>query len=277
MTESSVGTWEHITPEIAKSMLERVGKQRAVVRGHVITLARALTEGEWPSRHPAPIVFDSSGALIDGQHRLLAIIESGVGTELLVVRGINPEVWDTIDVGRQREARDVLSVDYSGIDARSLAAAARWVWRYRRGLMTTGGSTAKPSPHALRVVVEENPRLVSIADRMSQELRSLFGPGVLIFVMWLLEEQDETGASRFFAAIETGDTPRFTGSRELRERLIRVSGPRSHALPPLEKIAITIKAWNTELLARPIKQLRWRTSEEFPIVGTANRPRALAS
>src|SRR5262249_11917158 len=52
------------------------------------------------------IAFDTSGRLIDGQHRLLAVLRSGMTIPFMVFRNVDMEIADSIDTGRKRSFAD---------------------------------------------------------------------------------------------------------------------------------------------------------------------------
>lgn len=94
-----------ITPAIAAKMLEGNANNRALSEGRVRGLADAMTAGEW--RVAQPIILDYNGRLVDGQHRLQAVIRSGVPTKFLVVTGVEPETFSVVDQGKNRTAVDL--------------------------------------------------------------------------------------------------------------------------------------------------------------------------
>lgn len=96
-------TEEFVTAERAKEYLARNHpRNRTVLRGKVEKMKQDLLEGRHVPTHQG-IAFDLDGNLVDGQHRLTAIAESGVGIRLLVTRGLGPEAFDVIDTGRVRK------------------------------------------------------------------------------------------------------------------------------------------------------------------------------
>jgi hypothetical protein len=122
-----------ITPMMAKELLgKNYIKQRKVISSHVWHLAQQMKRGQW-ILNGAPIIIDKSGNVIDGQHRLLAVIHSGVPCEFLVVCGIDQKAFQTIDRGKNRNTASDLSiagVANSGLVAATTAA----VLNYRRAL-----------------------------------------------------------------------------------------------------------------------------------------------
>lgn len=57
------------------------------------------------------IVFDSEGSLMDGHHRLEAVVASGVPAIFIVVRGIDRSTWTTMDSGTARSLGDVFRIE----------------------------------------------------------------------------------------------------------------------------------------------------------------------
>jgi hypothetical protein len=64
-----------VTPEIAKKYLERNTENRTLRPHWVNTLALAIKNNEFITTHQS-IAFSKSGRLLDGQHRLHAIIQA---------------------------------------------------------------------------------------------------------------------------------------------------------------------------------------------------------
>lgn len=98
---------ETITPKIAGEMLETNINNRKVVKGRDYrSILRAMTDGYFKATHQ-PICFDENGVLIDGQHRLMAVVDSGATVQMFVARGSDPALNPFHDIGRKRGAVDV--------------------------------------------------------------------------------------------------------------------------------------------------------------------------
>ncbi|MFE1363237.1 hypothetical protein ACFW84_03215 [Streptomyces anulatus] len=96
-----------VTPEIAEKFLSRASVNRRLDMGQVGALADTIRRGEWKLTHQG-IAFDKEGALLDGQHRLHAIIESESPVEMVVFHGLPKEVFPVLDTGKRRSAADTL-------------------------------------------------------------------------------------------------------------------------------------------------------------------------
>ncbi|MFF7414870.1 MULTISPECIES: hypothetical protein [Streptomyces] len=96
-----------VTPEIAATFLSRDSVNRRLDMGQVRALAETILRGEWKLTHQG-IAFDETGALLDGQHRLHAIIEANAPVEMLVFDGVARDVFPVLDTGKRRSAADTL-------------------------------------------------------------------------------------------------------------------------------------------------------------------------
>lgn len=106
--------YEIITPEIAKNCLEKnYGNYRKPVRSKVESYAKDMSSGNWKNNGES-IKFSKSGKLVDGQHRLMAIVMSGSQVPMFVVYGIDDDV-DIFDIGMVRTTSQILSA--SGVAA----------------------------------------------------------------------------------------------------------------------------------------------------------------
>jgi len=90
--------------------LEANTTNRPVSRSVVRSFAEAMQRGEWIVTHQG-IAFDVNGVLIDGQHRLAAIVEADVPVDLTVFTDVDDGTFDVLDTGKRRNAADVLAIE----------------------------------------------------------------------------------------------------------------------------------------------------------------------
>lgn len=110
-----------ITPDLAKSMLEKNTCNRPLRDRHVLNLASDMLAGRWRENTAETIKLTKAGTLIDGQHRLNAVIKAKKSIRFLVAYNLNADVMDVIDSGVKRTASDVLSM--KGVKNYSLCAS----------------------------------------------------------------------------------------------------------------------------------------------------------
>lgn len=99
-------TLETITPAKAAKMLEHNTTNRRVRYQWRDQLAQAIEDGRWRLTHQG-IAFNCDGTLIDGQHRLMAIVKAGKPVTMYVTRGMDRDALYAIDQGKGRTVVDV--------------------------------------------------------------------------------------------------------------------------------------------------------------------------
>ncbi len=103
-----------ITPELASAYLANAHEmQRSINPKRVRAFVDDMTSGRWVDS-PDAIAFGADGKLENGQHRLTAIVQSGMPQRMLVVRGISENAFQVMDAGQLRSARQRLGM--SGIN-----------------------------------------------------------------------------------------------------------------------------------------------------------------
>ncbi|MFF2189002.1 hypothetical protein [Streptomyces sp. NPDC058155] len=96
-----------VTPETAETLLSQASANRRLDMRQVRALTESILRGEWKLTHQG-IAFDETGILLDGQHRLRAIIEANTPVEMLVFEGLPKDVFSVLDTGKRRSAADTL-------------------------------------------------------------------------------------------------------------------------------------------------------------------------
>lgn len=100
----------NITPEMAKKWLEHGNnKNRKMSKPKVAALAKEMRSGNWKLTHQG-IAFDSTGRLLDGQHRLQAIIDAKATVEIVVSKGMDPSSMLAVDLGVRRRRADYFEI-----------------------------------------------------------------------------------------------------------------------------------------------------------------------
>ena len=103
-----------MTPEIAKDiLLKHNNKNRTVKSRRVKDYAEQMKRGEWKLNGES-IIFDETGELRDGQHRLMAVVESGCTVPMTVVKGVS-KTCEIFDRGAGRSLRDIITLNYDEV------------------------------------------------------------------------------------------------------------------------------------------------------------------
>lgn len=120
-------TIEEFAPDQAQHILNKFNAiNRPLRQGHVERMAKDMREGRW-TFNPEPITFDEDGNLLDGQHRLWAIVESGTTQRFVVARNVSREAALNINTGLSRKFQDNARIAGKGDYSTALAACARGI------------------------------------------------------------------------------------------------------------------------------------------------------
>lgn len=261
----------NITPKGAQKFLDEEPDgqpNRAVNQGHVAWLAKQMKDGSWKLNGES-IIVGSNHALLDGRHRLHAVIQSGVTIRTLLIRGVDPLLFHTIDTGKQRGVADILTI--AGFKhSKVQATVARMLFRLRekpdsifhsdsgRGEKVTGAEAIE--------VLDRHPRVAQIAHEASRYAR-LGRPSLLVFVRYLTMLIDEEKSDSFFTALEKGEDLKVGHpAHTLRERLANARAVPSMQLTETAFAALVIKAWNSYYRGGRLSTLKYCKSDPFPTI-----------
>ena len=108
-----LGDWEisieWFGPKEAREALSNQATNRTIRSKNAKSYARAMLAGEWSLTHQG-VAFDEKGIMIDGQHRMTAIIKSGEEQMFLVFRGLKNSCFHVLDQGARRTGKDILGL-----------------------------------------------------------------------------------------------------------------------------------------------------------------------
>ena len=257
-----------ITPEVAASWLLRNTLNRPLVNIYVAELANAMVRGEWRENGES-IKFAASGTLIDGQHRLAAIVRSGCGIWTAVAFGLDESIFDTLDRAKKRKFSDSLAI--MGVHSYSAAAAAvGWLWRYNRNeIFTRSNRTATPPQLMAEFeTIAGLPLSLHAADRCKRLGGSV---GMMAALHYLFAQRSREHADEFFELLATGiNMDKKHPVLALRERLNDDRAAKAK-LPKEELFVLIIRAWNAFVTNRPVVTLRG-TTEGAKIVPLIHGP-----
>lgn len=100
----------HVTPELAAQILVDHNHSNRKIRPSVVNkYARLMSNGDWKVT-PEAICVSVTGRLLQGQHRLLAIVKSGASCNFLFATGFADDVFDVLDRGAGRSTADALGI-----------------------------------------------------------------------------------------------------------------------------------------------------------------------
>jgi hypothetical protein len=116
-----------IDPEVAWALLSRsYDRQRSISAGNVEMLKHRLANDQWVLSNDALVTSDD-GYLLNAHHRLHACHESGKPITVLVMTGMNKDIFESLDLGKPRSLSDYFTAH--GIsNAAQRSAATNLLW-----------------------------------------------------------------------------------------------------------------------------------------------------
>jgi hypothetical protein len=106
----SDGGKTEIGPSLAAVLFkDHNGKNRSLVYSRANDYADAMARGEWRFNHQG-IAFNEDGDLIDGQHRIAAVVLSGKEQLFMITTGLENEAIDTVDRSVRRSIGESLEM-----------------------------------------------------------------------------------------------------------------------------------------------------------------------
>lgn len=269
-------TQETITPAIAERMLTLNTHNRNIRTRLVETLGRDMQSGQW-KLNGETIKISETNHLIDGQHRLLAVIQSNKSIETMVVKGLPDDTQSTVDTGARRQFKDSLKLDGEGHTA-VLAASTRTSWYFvNYGKPRQFG--VSPSAAELAAHLARFPNIRDFTNLGIQGGRSVLKltPSVVTCVAFHMSRIDSAKGEEFWRRLLENDAPKGSAIFALRESLIRDLG-RPHRMDVVHRMALVIKAWNYWIAGRSADYMVWRGTgagaEGFPKL---NKPDEVAA
>lgn len=251
-----------VTPEMAAEWLLHNTHNRKLRERTVKAYAADITAGAWVWNGES-IKFSAHGVLLDGQHRLAAIVEAGQPVEMLVVRDLPDATQETMDGGVKRKFQDVLNLRGEASSS-ALAAITRRVYNWELGSRKSWNNIA-PTNAQLLHVLEQHPELRDITTAAINVARTCGIQGSIIGLgMFIFGRIDTDDTDFFFSRLADGQNlasgdPIYE-LRRTAEQSRSVRGERS----AVYITAIMIKAWNAYRAGDKISILRYRPGGANP-------------
>lgn len=276
--EFSSSTWE-ITPTIAKVLLKANVKNRIVRRSRVEQYKADLINGRWAQNGEA-ICFKKNGQLADGQHRLVAISESGVTVKMNVAVGCDDNGDRTYDSGLNRTNADAFRYfDIANYNTVSSIVNRYFVLKRRAPFISTreqkpgigGGKIAHETKSAL---LEEYVNSASLYQEAYKTASRIYGTSRIFtkteiggLIVYLVKDMGYAYpfVEGFFDGLVTDGWNHNTAVACLRVRLMRAAVKKNAVMTRQHKQALLIKAWNLYAAGVSVRCLSYNEEKEGKI------------
>lgn len=194
-----------ISPEEAQQIITNGKYNRRESKATWKRYSRDITNGKWVP-NGVPIILNGStrkpGTLLDGYHRLMAIVDSNIGIWTVMVSGVPDVALHTIDGGRPRSLGTRFEIDGEHAP-RVLADLIKFLTVYRH-LGTFRGSVFTTSEYYDTLAEEPDTR--RFAQKLVRKMPVPWLRAGLVGVAWyLFDQKDLEMATEFCESVITGE------------------------------------------------------------------------
>lgn len=259
-----------VTPALAEQLLGRNDRNRNIRSATVAAYARDMAAGNWLMTGE-PIKVAPNGALIDGQHRLLAVIKSGVTVQMVIARGIPAESQRVMDTGDKRSAADMLKMD-GHANASNLAASVRFAMALESEKpKESRNQSGKVTNSEVADFLAQNQDLeAAVAATLHYRNTIDMPPSITAVAWWTLVRLDSEACETFFASIANNQT---NGVGDPRNTLIqRLTSARkaNERLPQTGQYSMLFRAWNAWVKGETLSKLPIYSTRDGGLVPIPN-------
>lgn len=254
-----------ITVEIAEELLSKNVQNRNMKSGYIERFKRILEEGLWMPNNGEAIKIDWDGILRDGQHRLQAIVETGIEVDGLILYDINPDSFTTIDTGIRRSIAEIFAIAGES-NAAVLSGGMKRLYHYLNGSITNiktqrGVATADE----LLDLLEDHPQMrVAATWSSSTGFRKIGRPSINCFAIYCIMRQGEQG-ELFLHRVETGVGLKETDPAYVVREKLRGIKANNIVVQDYEIAALLFKAFQAHQEGKTMRNIKWdKDREAFP-------------
>lgn len=236
-------TQEKVTPSIAKKWLKECNTiNRPLTRSNVSSFVDTMRSGDWEDSGET-IKFCEDGRLLDGQHRLSAIVETGQTITMHVSRGLKLSAYNVIDTGKPRSLSDMLARDGEKY-ASALASAVRYYWIFKSAKPATVLNYKLRIPTAYNLLRRTGGIRGLVQYVATSEMKKIYSVGIIAGAWMAATKVSTEYADCFFEPLCTGEN--LTAGEPammLRSRLVKDRASKER-MSRKTAVLLIVKCWN---------------------------------
>ena len=194
-----------ITPKDAERHIKSMVNNRLPNIRHITFLAAAMRRGEWDVTGQ-PVIFSDKNRLLDGQHRMRAVVASGCTVQMLAVYGIDESMFSKMDQGRGRSISDCIG---TVPNKNNVAAAIRLIYselKASKESLIHGGNHKPTNDEALAILADHQGivNAVSFCTKYRRAMK-MTTPAVIAYCLYRMRADNAAEANNFVARLDTGE------------------------------------------------------------------------
>jgi hypothetical protein len=270
-----------VTPSLASKIMEDHNKKnRKINKNNVRFLTKEIESNNWIPNGET-ISFDINGNVNNGQHRLLAIIKSGVSLDILIVTNLSLEAFKTIDTGALRSGSDVLSIE--GVsNSTHIAAMVKFIFAFKIGKYSANRHHHRTlsNTELIDYYYELGDDKVYSSYQFYNSVRdggsSVITPTLISGFHFLLTEIDKEKGEEFLTMLTQGiNLTKDSPITALRNKLIKSRVDKNYKLTNEELLKNITYAWSKYLKNEKAKSLKLPANYEVSLETELNSQRTL--
>lgn len=234
-----------ITPEIAKAILMKNSHNRPLKPYVVNEYARLMRDGLWKEESGEALKFNCDGSLIDGQHRLSALIRAGISLNFLIVAGLDADIFEVIDQGIKRSPGDTIAT--LGVDNPNLVASGiRRYFNLKHGLSMSGSGAGLSNREIANAYLARR-TFYTAAAHMSQswyKKSRIISKSEFFGLYSLFFDLDQDVAFMFCDYLSSGENLKNNDAIFILRNKLILNKQSSKKYSDYHRTALIIKAWN---------------------------------
>jgi hypothetical protein len=257
-----------VTPSTAKQYLEANISNRRIKEPIVAQYANDMANGRWKEDTGELIKISKTGTILDGQHRLMAVIKSNKAINFHFATNLNDEIFDVLDTGSSRNATDafkVKNIKHDNLIPSIIAMYNLLNLGRRAGVQKKDKAT---NAILLEQYYENETFWQNIAKQshyMYKSFAKILPPSFIGgFYAYFIKLNPEK-ATEFMTQLATGSEVKNEVINMLRNKLMQDKmSPRKMTITL--KMALIIKTWNLYIKGQTVKLLKFDSvRDEFPV------------
>lgn len=261
-----------ITPDLAREYLAKNTTGNRQQRERKIAIfASDMLEGRWKRHTAETIKFNTKGIVVDGQHRLRAVIKANTSVWFECAFNIPDENFDVLDSGTARSFGDAFRI--SGVKNNNLVAAIIQQFNvlvHGGPFVDNAGKSKMLTSAGLlqRYHTNENywDNVTKLAGTWYQCFGRILRPSLIGGLFAYFETLDATKAFNFWEQLCKPINADHHGISLLKNKLMQ-DKLSLRKMTQAHRFALIIKAWNAYRLGVECKRLSFDPSKEnMPVI-----------
>ena len=262
-----------VTPSFAKQLLEANVNNRRVKQAVLLRYIQEMIAGRWKEDTGETIKISKTGKVLDGQHRLMAVVKSNIPIYFHIAYNVDETVFDVLDTGSVRNATDAFHIEGIKNDnvIPSIIATYYVLSKGEVKKIINGDipKNNKPSNNQLiEIYYQRESFWQSVANQTAswyQSFAKILPPSTIGGLYSFFYDLDNNDAYKFMHQMCTGQDITNKTIALLRTKLMQDKMD-SKTIKSSLKQAYILKTWNCFRKNQVVKMIRFdSTKEEFPI------------